>query len=120
MRNRWFNHRRNGFLAADVLLGLMLLGVLATVLAMALNMRSQAALRLAEQRTALQTAEHVLMGLATDGRTPATDPEMTVQVTRRGERLGEYEWVDVTVIHGRHRASLVGLARPTTQPGGAP
>lgn len=113
-------HERSGFLLADVLLGLILLATLATVLALSLNMRSRSAIRLAHQRAALQTAQQVLAALGSDGQAPAVDPGMTVQISRSGTRSGDFEWVEVTVVHEGRRAALVGLARPTTQPGGGP
>jgi type II secretory pathway pseudopilin PulG len=112
---------QRGFMLLDAIIGIILLGSLLTVLAVNANLRNRAAVRMASQRAAMQTAEKALADLQRGATTAPADAADRISVRRTGQRIGAMEWVQVTAFHDGRQASLSGLA-PATQPGsgGAP
>lgn len=102
-------HRR-GMIILDVMAGLFLLAVMATLLAVTINTSSRSAARLRDQREAHQIAQQVLMRLQTRSDLPAESEQTRIEVVRSGHRVGSMEWIDVAVIHHGRRAELTGLA----------
>jgi len=104
---------------ADAIAGLVLLGTLATLLAVAAGMRHKSSQRLSVQRHAQVIAQEALANLQATGEAKTSDDAATVDVQRTGKITGNREWVEVKVIADGRHASIVGLA-PTTQPGVSP
>jgi type II secretory pathway pseudopilin PulG len=107
--------RRRGFMMADAIAGLVLLGTLATLLAVAAGMRQKSAQRLSVQRHAQVLAQEALANLQATGTPKVSDDLAHVSVERTGKFVADREWVEVTVTSDGRRSSIVGLA-PTTQP----
>jgi hypothetical protein len=113
-----------GFMATDVLVGIFLLAAMATLMAVAGNLRYRNTRHLADQRAALQEARMALVQLQSGAQPTAADPSTQLAINHTGTRVGSREWVEVTVIRQGRRSSLVGLvtatdSAPSTQPGGS-
>ena len=109
------SHRGRGFLLADLMVGIFILSLLATVLLMSLNLRINGAGKLESQRNATEAAQRVLSNLQ-NGRPIGEADFIRLTLRRSGQKIGSSEWVEVTIsLDGRH-ATLSGLA-PTTQEG---
>jgi len=104
--------RRSGFLLADAVVGLALLGIIAGMLAVALNRQQLALRRLADSRAACRLAENTLANLRS-GRAaphPAADTD-----TVRWRRIdlprppAGMVWVQVDATVNGRQNSLIGL-----------
>ena len=94
----------------DALAGLFLLGVMATLLAVASHARVRGADSLAQQRTALSAAQQALAALRDGDDLVKSNDVTVVSIQRTGRMLGGQEWVQVTATCQRRSATLVGLA----------
>jgi len=89
----------------EVLAGIFLLLALAMALGASVALRARNAQHLSDQRAALAIAQQVL----TEGVAPVESPAQ-ISIHRGDKRIGNRQWVDVSVtLNGRH-ASLSGLA----------
>src|SRR5262245_44727153 len=111
--------RHRAFMTFDALAGIFLLAALATALAVAGNMRAKTAMQLANQRKANAAAQEALSNLQAGSEAKLSDVTAKVTLRYSGKRVGNLEWVEVTVVREGRYASIMGLA-PTTQPGGTP
>jgi hypothetical protein len=96
----------------DALLGLIVVGVLAVVIATAVRWERRASDGLADARAATTAAERALVDLA-QGRRIA-DAAVQVDPLAGGADVAGHHWVRVTATVDGHRAALVGLARDGT------
>jgi hypothetical protein len=97
--------RRRGFMMMDVMAGIFLLTALAGALAVATNLRQRNAQHLADQRAAMRIAQDALA----TGQAPG-NPPAKISIARTGKRVGQREWIEVTVVfNGRHSA-IAGLS----------
>lgn len=111
-RNRSGRSRYRGILLADLMTGILIMALLATVLLVSLTLRSKSARKLEIQRAAMQQAERALVSLQ-DGQLPqAQDERLSIQ--RTGKLVGRMEWVEISVKQDGRTALLAGLA-PTTR-----
>ena len=96
--------RRRGFMMIDMLAGIILLTAMATMLAASAGLRERNAQHLSDQRAALQIAEQTLFSGKAPEKTPAQ-----ITIRRSTTRIGQREWIEVSVLlNGRH-ATLAGL-----------
>jgi hypothetical protein len=102
--------RRRGVMMLDVTVGLILIGIVATLFTTALGAHNKAANRLADARSADRLAEHVMTQLQTGTALPEIDPQtmLNVRVVNDPPAPGGARWAQVTAtVHGR-RATLWG------------
>jgi type II secretory pathway pseudopilin PulG len=95
----------------DVIGGLILVAMLATVLAIAMNRQNRAQQKLADSRAAVRIAERVLADLQTSGKTAAADDDTRITI-HRAEGAADARglaWAEVHVAFRDQQASLVGL-----------
>lgn len=111
-RNRSGRSRYRGILLADLMTGILIMALLATVLMVSLTLRSKSARKLEIQRAAMQQAERALVSLQDGQRPQAQDERLSIQ--RTGKLVGRMEWVEISVKQDGRTASLAGLA-PTTR-----
>jgi hypothetical protein len=105
--------RRRGFMFADALIGLLLLGVCAALLATALGGTNRAGRAIDAHRDALRIASETLLALQT--RT-VTEPPREVTITPLDTPAAKgWQWVVVGVDRDGGRAEIVGLV-PGRQP----
>jgi type II secretory pathway pseudopilin PulG len=101
-------------MAADAIIALGVVAILATALAVSVSRQNLASQRLAEQRAGMRLAEQTILAMQT-GQTPPTPPaEMNVSVRRlefKGEMPAGSTWVTVTVKRGAHATELSGIVR---------
>ena len=103
--------RRRGFLLADMLVGFLVLGVLATAVAVMLYQQRQASVTLTEQRRAVRLAERVLHDLQLGELPPPATPSQRISLRPLpdGQDVPGHAWVRVRVELDRADAALVGL-----------
>lgn len=101
--------RHRGFFLIDALIGLLLIGVLATLLAVTADRTSRAQRRLADDRAATRAAERVLVSLqaGTPLQPPGDDTKILVQ--RLDTETADRVWVRVTATVAGRPATLYGL-----------
>src|SRR4051812_39511107 len=104
--------KRHGLMTIDALAGLMLLGALASALAVGTNVSRRAARQFASQREALLVAQQTVDALRVGSTIPTSDD---VVIARTGPRVGDREWIEITVTKNSRRATLAALV-PATQP----
>jgi len=118
-----FRQRREGFLIADVMMGLAVLGVVAVVLIGAASRTGRAADRLSNARTAGRVAEQVLveMQAGLPPSPPGAETKIAVEPTAGGAHVPGQRWVQVVVSFRGESRLLVGLvpeSAPATAPAG--
>jgi type II secretory pathway pseudopilin PulG len=119
-----FRRTRHGFLIADVMMGLAVLGVVAVVLISASSRTGRAADRLSNARTAGRVAEQVLveMQAGLPLSQPDAETKIAVEPTAGGANVPGRRWVRVVVSFRGESRLLVGLvpeaAAPTAPAGG--
>jgi hypothetical protein len=103
---------RSGFLVADILLGLVLLGVATTFVAVAARQSAAATQRLAQTRAAARLAEEVITSLQAGEPVPSEDGGQ-VEVERLASPVAfeGFAWARVTVRRDGREVRLVGLVR---------
>lgn len=103
---------RRGFLIIDMLIGLTLLGTLATVLAIGVRSQQKGAAHLAESRAALRAAEAALIDLQSGANQPTPRRGVTVRVTDDPTTPASagHRWVRIEAICNGRSATLYGLA----------
>jgi type II secretory pathway pseudopilin PulG len=113
----------------DIVGGLVVIGVAATILIGVSAQVMRATGELADQRHATQAAESVLTQLQTCQPAPVHDPDATVTVTRLScaAPAGHYQWVEARATVNSQTRSLIGLVPsngalgpPTTRPATTP
>jgi len=114
---------RRGIFMADVMLGLVLLGILTGILISATSRTQRAADRLSNARTAGRVAQEVLVDV--QAGLPAPQPrgetKISVEPAEGGAKVPGRRWVQVVVSFRGESALLVGLvpeAAPASQPSG--
>jgi Tfp pilus assembly protein PilV len=97
--------QRRGFMMMEVLAGLFLLIALSMALAASVGLRAKNAQKLSDQRAALAIAQQTLAS----GAAPADSPAR-VSIKQSDKRIGNRQWIEVSVaLNGRH-ITLCGLA----------
>ncbi|CAN5465913.1 hypothetical protein BH09PLA1_BH09PLA1_16810 [soil metagenome] len=106
-----FKQFRRGFLLMDMMIGMVLLVVLATVLAVGVRSRQRGAMHLLESRAAIRSAEAALFELQAGANepTPRRGVEVRVIDDRSGNAPAGHRWVRVEAYCNGRSASLVGL-----------
>ena len=110
--------RRRGFMVMDAVGGLILVAILATVLAVALNRQNRAQQKLADSRAAVRVAERVLAELQASAK-PAMEEDQTRIAVVPAEGAPDVRglvWVEVRVACWGQHASLVGLVPRASLP----
>jgi type II secretory pathway pseudopilin PulG len=105
---------RRGFLAADTIVALFIIGMLSMILVVGLSMAQKARDRLADQRSAIHLAETLMTQIQT--HQPIAMPneaKINVQPVEAADGPVDGQWVRVQVEYHKATASLVGLT-PTT------
>ena len=108
-------HRR-AFLFADALIGLAIVAMLATLLAVAVNRQQLARQRLADTRSAQRLAEYVLLSLQHGQPIPPApaDAKIEIHPAQGGVAPAGFAWKIVqTHVHSQ-TAKLIGLT-PTRE-----
>jgi uncharacterized membrane protein YdjX (TVP38/TMEM64 family) len=108
---------RRGFLFADAMVGLAIVAMLATLLAVAVNRQQVGRQRLADTRSAQRLAEFVLLSLQHGQPVPPAPDNAKIQIRPAigGVAPAGFAWTMVqTQVHNQS-ASLIGLA-PTRGP----
>src|ERR1700722_18090456 len=107
---------RQGFLFADAMVGLSIIAMLATLLAVAVNRQQMARQRLADSRSARRLAEYVLLSLQ-HGQPipPATDAKIEIHPATGGVAPAGFAWTIVQTDVHNQIASLIGLT-PAKEP----
>jgi hypothetical protein len=101
--------RRRGFFISDAILGLAILVMIATALAIAAGRQNTAARKLANSRSAARMAERALVAM--QSRTPVeASPSVKVERLADASPAKGYTWVQVTATVEGRRALLIGLA----------
>ena len=109
---------RPGIFLMDTIVGLVLTGILGTILVVAITRGGAAERRLADAATATRIAQRAMSALH-DGKTPPADlngATLSVQPTEGGAKIANHRWIQVTVTYHGRTTSLVGLV---PQQGGA-
>ena len=104
-------HTRTGFAMADVIMGMLIVGVLWTALTMSVHQQNRISRQLADQRASMRLAMEVMEDLQA-GRQPAepSAEEVTVKMAIVDETgPGGRVWVEVRVTHAERSAALIGL-----------
>jgi hypothetical protein len=112
---------RQGFIWADVTIGLSIVAVLAAALSLSIARQRRASESLAQSRAADRFAEQVLGNLHA-GKSPPPAPDgTTVQVRDLGQSPARgFAWAQVTVTDRGKSRSMIGLARSSALPTTAP
>src|SRR5438045_2380792 len=98
-----------GFFFLDVLLGLVLIGLLGTIMAGTATRTVRADQRLADSRAATRAAERVLVILQSGAAPPKPDDGTLVTVTRPDAQTGDRVWVRVDAVVNGRTGTLYGL-----------
>jgi type II secretory pathway pseudopilin PulG len=110
--------RRRGYFLMDTIIGLVLAGVLGTILVVAISRGGTAERRLADNAAATRIAQRAMFALH-DGKSVPTDfagATVWVKPAEGGAKVEGRSWVEVTVQYRGRQASLIGLVPQ----GGAP
>jgi hypothetical protein len=102
----------------DTIIGLVLAGVLGTILVVAISRGGTAERRLADNAAATRIAQRAMFALH-DGKSVPTDfagATVWVKPAEGGAKVEGRSWVEVTVRYRGRQASLIGLVPQ----GGAP
>ena len=103
-----------GFMAADAIIALGVVTILATAMVVAVGRHSRASQRLAEQRASIRLAEQTIIALQTGQTPPAPPADMKVSVRKleaKSDAPAQLAWANVTVTRGSHVTDLTGLVR---------
>jgi len=94
---------------ADAMIGLTIVGIIATIVAAAIGSEHAAEQRLADFRAANRTAERVLLNLQREQGTPRVQGAVIEIRALPGDSPAGFTWAQVdAAVNGRH-AALVGL-----------
>lgn len=110
-RNRRKTRHRPGFIAADVLGGLMIIGVLTLGVVTAVYHHQRAMNALARQKQAVALAEIAAASLQSGAGLPESTPETRYSLQRleEAEPLAQHVWVRVRVEHRGVPMELVAV-----------
>lgn len=113
--------KRTGFLVLDAIGGLLVVGVLASLLMVAMSRQNRAGQQLAESREVIRLAERTLMEMQAARGIPAAGADQGVRVRRLpgGQEVAGWVWVEVQTESSGHRAALTGLVPQASAPQGA-
>jgi hypothetical protein len=115
MRNHFFQKPkrigRPGFVAMDMLVGLIIICSVAVMLATTVRRAHAAESELADSRCALRFAEHVLLNLQHKQAVPSLPAEMRLSLHRAAGGIAPagFVWATVDVSFHRHSRSLTGI-----------
>lgn len=114
------HHRRGGFIAFDVVMGMAILGVAAVVLVSSISNGNRAARRLADSRQATRDAEAVLVALQAGLPPPTSDANASISIEpcTGGATIAGRHWVQVVATVDGQSRLLVGLVPNTAPVGG--
>ena len=102
---------------ADIIVGLGVVAILATALAISLSRRQAVSDHLADSREATRVAEQTLTALQSGEKVPASDEHTKIDVKPMSGALeiGTAHWVTVQVTHNGRKVSLSGLAKSAAE-----
>ena len=102
---------RRAFMFVDAIIGLALVGVLLSILAVSMTKRQQAMRELAEQRSVERAAEAALNELHAGRTMPPTIGDVAIKMTDAPGATAPagYHWVQVHAVSGKRTATLVGV-----------
>lgn len=102
---------RPGFIAADILGGLLILAVLTMGVAGSLYQHQQAMRKLGHQRQAVTLAERAIATVQAGQPLPKGDEQTTYELVKveGGENLPQHAWVRLTVAHRTGRTELIAV-----------
>ena len=113
--------RTHAYIAADAVMAVAIVGILLTVLTVAVSRQRRGSERLADSRAAIRLAEETITALQTGAAPPAAPPGMTVQIrpiqppaatTRPAlQPPAGAIWADVEVTFNGRSATLAGVVR---------
>ncbi len=111
--------KRRGFVMADILLGLAIVGLLAIGLTVVLNRQERASQILADSRDATRLAERAVTALQSGRPLPPDDAQQQTGVRRLPDPAPTGQaWVEVSArVRGRE-VSLVALIPASSAPAG--
>jgi type II secretory pathway pseudopilin PulG len=107
------NRRRRAFFIAEAVLGILVIVILATALAVLASQHSRVCNRLAASRAALREAETALAQMQM-GRAPAASA--SISPIDFDSEVGHMVWVQVSTEHDGARARLIGLVPRSSLP----
>ena len=105
--------QRRAFFVMEAVLGLVLLVVLATALAVVSNRHARVSSRLAASRAAVRSAEQALAEMKLSQRPAAS---VTIKPVAFDSHVKNKAWVEVTAENDGQRASLFGLVPEASIP----
>jgi type II secretory pathway pseudopilin PulG len=105
------SRNRCGFIFVDAIIGLALVGVLLSIIAVSMTRRQQALRELAEQRNVERAAEAALNELHAGRTMPPSIGDVAIKMTDApgGTAPAGYRWVQVQAVSGKRTATLVGV-----------
>lgn len=104
--------KRRGYLIAEAVIAMSLIGVLIVAMAVMVTRQQKAAAALAEQRELARAAEQALLSLRSAEAPMPAGVEVRVEPVEGGETIAGRTWVRLTVAREGREVSLIGLARP--------
>ncbi|MBC8109278.1 MAG: type II secretion system protein [Anaerolineae bacterium] len=109
---------RRGFLLIDMVIGLLLLAVMTTVLAVGVRSRQKGSAHLTDTRAALRSAEAALYELQAGAPAPTSRKDVAVRIIDQQSDTAPagHRWVRVEATCNGRSASLYGLI-PSTNGG---
>jgi type II secretory pathway pseudopilin PulG len=110
---------RRGIFVMDAIVGLVIIGALATAIAVALTQYRRADRRLSDTRTAARLCERTLVDLSA-GLKPAADGRVKWQALALKDAPAGYAWIEVSATADTGRASLLGLVPASAAVEGKP
>ena len=103
--------RSRGFVLADVIMGLVIVGILAASLTVLMGRYRDASRRMSDMRAAVAVAEHAVAALQAGQPPPApeADQELLLRPLDVEGTPPRLRWVRITVIHHDQQAELTAL-----------
>jgi type II secretory pathway pseudopilin PulG len=106
-------HRPGGWFAADTIMGLAIVLILAALLATAVTRQRKGTERLAESRAAARVAEQIVTAMQSGAAVPPAPQGMNIEI-RKVEAPSQpsgMSWVDVRVNQNGRSSNVIGLVR---------
>jgi hypothetical protein len=110
---------RNAYMTADMIFGILIVGIVTAVLLGSVRHERSAEIALADSRSALHLAEHALLNLQHHQPMPSVtgDMHLAIESVPDGTAPARFQWTKIiATVHG-HRRALLGVV-PAQSVGG--
>jgi hypothetical protein len=114
---------KSGYLVAEVVLGMTLIGIIIVALSMMVTRQNKAAGAMAAQRELSRAAEQALLATQSPEVPPPGDVQLAVTILDHPSPVEARRWITLTATRDNRSASITGLARADLLPrvnGGQP